>query len=129
MRYLLFLLLLAMPAQARAQTSAQAIPGVFGSQFRFTEQGGQLLYTSLCAGCHMQNGQGATGAASYPSLRENTHLAAAGYVTGVILRGQRAMPPLGRFLTDRQIADVATYIRQNFGNSYAEPVSETSISR
>lgn len=89
--------------------------------------GGQAVYGNYCVGCHQRNGRGA--APRFPPL------AGSEWVTGdkarlvqIILDGwhepievdgfiyaERVMPKHG-FLTDQEIADVATYIRQSFGN-------------
>jgi mono/diheme cytochrome c family protein len=113
--YALAFLLLAGPPQVHAQQQAD---GVFGSPFHFTETTGRAIYQSVCAGCHMPDGRGATGAAMYPSLRHNPRLAAPGYPIAVILGGQKAMPPFARTLTDRQIAEVVDYIRHDLDNNH-----------
>ncbi len=88
---------------------------------------GEGVYRSLCQGCHMPNGGGAVGAANYPSLANNPRLEAAGYPLTLIVRGQRAMPAVGSFLDDEQVAAVTTYIRTHFGNDYREPVSAEDV--
>ena len=109
-RAALLLLLSAVPAQADA-------PGpTFGNPYRFTEATGQAVYEAACAGCHMPDGRGAVGAAAYPSLRQDGRLAAAAYPVTRVLRGKGAMPPLGRTLSDEQVAAVVDYIRTSFGN-------------
>ena len=40
------------------------------------------------------------------------------YATYVVLHGQKAMPPVGRLMTDEQVAAVVTYVRTHFGNDY-----------
>ncbi len=87
---------------------------------------GEKIYVTYCAGCHQRDGQGA--APRYPPL------AGTEWVTGdkqrlisVILAGLegpievRGEPfdnvmPQHSFLDDGAVAEVATYIRQNFGN-------------
>lgn len=91
----------------------------FGNPFRFTEMGGAAVYAGACAGCHMPDGRGAVGAAAYPSLVQDGRLAAAGYPIVRVLRGRGAMPPLGRSLSDEQVAAVVDYVRTHFGNAYA----------
>jgi len=34
----------------------------FGNPYVFTEQEGEAIYRSVCAGCHMPEGRGASGA-------------------------------------------------------------------
>lgn len=102
-------------------------PGVFGNRFRFMETSGAAVYQSVCAGCHMADGRGAEGAGRYPSLVADPRLASAGYPIAVVLGGQRAMPAFGRLLSDRQVAEVVTYIRQNFQNNYQEVIQNEEI--
>ena len=51
----------------------------FSPAFRFTGQGGEQLFASVCQGCHMPDGKGAAGAGVYPSLAGNKNLEAGGY--------------------------------------------------
>jgi mono/diheme cytochrome c family protein len=104
-------------AMALALTStfaqAQQPDGAFGSPFRFTESTGEATYKNICAGCHMPDGRGASGAAAYPSLRQNPRLTTTAYPIAVITHGQKSMPAFNRTLTERQIAEVAAYIVNN----------------
>jgi glucose/arabinose dehydrogenase/mono/diheme cytochrome c family protein len=88
--------------------------------------GGEKLYVDYCSACHQGNGKG--DAARFPPL------AATSWVTGnktkliqVILNGLEGSinvngktytgtMPKHNFLSDAEIADVLTYVRQNFGN-------------
>src|SRR5882757_5558616 len=115
----LTLALVATAAVAQAQS-----PGAFSSSpFRFTYQEGEAIYRNVCAGCHMPDGRGATGAGAYPALTRNAKLEAAGYPVLLVVNGQKAMPAFGRQLDDNQVAAVVNYIRGNFGNAYADRVS------
>jgi mono/diheme cytochrome c family protein len=96
--------------------AADAPAGLFGSPTHFTEQGGAAVYQGVCAGCHMADGRGASGAGAYPALADDQRLSAAGYAIGVVLHGRAAMPGFARTLSDQQIADVVGYIRTQFGN-------------
>src|SRR4051812_17160241 len=84
----------------------------------FAMQGGEAVFRGICQGCHMADAKGATGAGSYPALAKNAHLAEAGYVITMVLNGHKGMPPFRGHLTDQQIADVANYVRRNFGNRF-----------
>jgi mono/diheme cytochrome c family protein len=75
----------------------------------------------------MPNGQGAQGAGAYPALANDPHLASAGYAIGLVLHGHADMPAFSRTLTNRQIADVLTYLRQNFGNDERDPITEADV--
>lgn len=98
--------------------------------------GGEKIYVQNCASCHQGDGGGAP--PRYPPL-SNTE-----WVTGdkerlisVILNGLKGpievngesysgeMPP-NDFLSDEEVAQVATYVRQNFGNE-ASTVSVNEV--
>ena len=96
---------------------------------RFSEQSGEALYTNVCQACHMGNGQGATGAGQYPSLVKNPKLETSPYVIDVMVHGQKAMPAVGRLMTDDQVAMVIGYIRTHFGNDYSEPVTAEEVKK
>lgn len=103
----------------------------FESRSVLTQATGEGIYQAVCASCHMPDGQGATGAASYPALAENPALEYPEYAVMITLHGQAAMPPLRGVLNDEQVAEVVNYIRTNFGNDYpndpatAEMAAET----
>jgi mono/diheme cytochrome c family protein len=99
----------------------------FGDPYKFTEQSGEAIYRSVCAGCHMPNGLGASGAGTYPSLAANLRLAGPGYPIDTVLKGQKAMPPFGHALTDAQIAAVVTYIRTHFNNRFTGVVTAADV--
>ena len=98
---------------------------------------GEQVYYSYCGTCHQQNGMGASG--RFPPLAETD------WVTGdkerliqVVMHGLEGSievngesynghMPQHSFLSDEQIAQVLTYIRQNFGNN-AGPISEDEVS-
>jgi len=99
----------------------------FGNPNLFTEQGGAAIYRSVCAGCHMPDGRGASGAGTYPSLAADPRLAVFEYPVAVVLKGQKAMPPFGHSLTDEQVAAVVNYIRTGFGNGFAGAVAAADV--
>ena len=119
-----------LPAQESARTSiTKAEPDVMAQ--------GAKLYTEQCATCHGEQGQGRAGA--YPALAGNrgVTLAHAGNVIRTIQNGGYApstqanprpygMPPFRHTLSDEEIAAVATYIRQSWGN-LASPVHGVSL--
>jgi mono/diheme cytochrome c family protein len=97
--------------------------------FRFTEKTGEDLFASACQGCHMPDGNGAIGAGTYPSLQKNSNLEPAGYPVYVIVRGQKAMPPIGALMSDDQVAAVVNYLRTHFGNPYQDAVTAEDVKR
>jgi mono/diheme cytochrome c family protein len=93
----------------------------------FAMQGGEAVFRGICQGCHMADAKGATGAGSYPALAKNAHLTEAGYVITMVLNGHKGMPPFRGHLTDQQIADVANYVRKNFGNRFRGEVKPEDV--
>lgn len=94
---------------------------------QFGEHTGEALYANLCQACHMSDGQGAVGAGRYPSLARNETLKTNGYPVSLVLRGQKAMPPFGRMLSDDQVVAVVNYIRTHFGNDYTDAVTAQDV--
>jgi mono/diheme cytochrome c family protein len=91
--------------------------------WQFDEQGGADLFDNVCAACHQPDAKGAVGAAAYPPLAGDKKLASTDFALTVLFKGLRGMPPLGRMMSDEQVADVINYVRTHFGNSYADAVS------
>ena len=120
------LVLLAAPALAdTAAPPPPPRPNARGGMFPM--QGGEAIYKGVCQGCHMPDAKGAVGAGMYPALAGNAKLEEAGYPLGVIINGQKAMPPLGPYFNDTQIADVVNYIRTHFGNHYTDKVTAAEV--
>ena len=99
--------------------------------------GGKMRYQVLCAACHQMNGQGLAGLA--PPLAasewvEGPH----GRLSRIIMHGvggeitaagvtfNLEMPPLGSALDDQAIAEIMTYVRNEWGNS-ATPISNSEV--
>ena len=90
-----------------------------------SETDGARLYNSACASCHGRDGQG-TGDGFYPSLSQNSALTGLhpnnlvmAIIEGVERKGadlQVSMPALGGDLNDQQVAAIANYSLQRFGN-------------
>jgi len=107
------------------------------SPAQFSKLDGAGVYSHVCQGCHMSQGQGAKGAGSYPALAQDPNIASAPYIVLTVLKGRRNMPAFGLGshgddkraveLTDAQIADVANYVRSHFGNHYGDSVSEKDV--
>ena len=88
---------------------------------------GQQVYTMVCQACHMADGKGGVGAGSVPALANNPKLKMAAYPITMVLKGRGAMPWFNDLLSPAQTAAVVTYIRTNFGNAYAQPVTEADV--
>jgi len=102
---------------------AQSSDGSFMSSRRFMQRDGEVIYRTVCQGCHMAEAQGAVGAGAYPALANNPKLAVSGYPVLVVVNGSKGMPPFGALLDDEQVAAVVNYVRSHFGNSYPDSVS------
>ncbi|WP_316225036.1 MULTISPECIES: c-type cytochrome [unclassified Bradyrhizobium] len=100
---------------------------------------GQTVYARACISCHQADGTGAPGVT--PPLPGNALLQSGdplstlrvvldGTQNAVMTRAPNAppMPAYARELTDQQIADVATYIRNAWGNA-APAVSADDVRR
>jgi mono/diheme cytochrome c family protein len=114
------------PLAAGAADETHAPPSL-SMGFRFMETTGEELFTSACQGCHMPDGKGAVGAGKYPSLANDGNLQSGGYPVYVVVRGQRAMPPIGAMMSDAQVAAVVNYVRTHFGNQYPDAVSAEDV--
>jgi len=109
-------------AESNSPSSAILSPGS-----RFAESNGAELFAGICQGCHMPDGRGAAGAGYYPSLVSNKNLEAKAYPVYVVVRGQRAMPPVGSMMSDDQVAEVVNYLRTHFGNQYQDMVTVEDV--
>lgn len=100
---------------------------------------GARIYGEQCASCHGRQGQGVAGI--YPRLAGNraVTMEAANNVVQLIRRGgflpstagnprPFGMPPFGQTLNDAEIAAMASYIRQAWGNN-GHPVSTLEVMR
>jgi mono/diheme cytochrome c family protein len=100
---------------------------------------GEVLYTIHCGSCHLDNGQGddilgvslvnnAIVQSHDPATFINVilygpHLPGAPFITD-----RSRMKMLGKRLSDKEIADIATFVRVNFNNN-ASPVSADEVAQ
>ena len=119
----LFALGLAAPAFAQGDSA-----GGGGTQTK-VQATGEGIYNQTCAACHMKDGKGATGAATIPALAANPRLSVAAYPITIALRGKGVMPGFGEYLKPAELAQVLTYVRTHFGNSYDKPVTEADVAQ
>ena len=119
---------------------ALADDSLFTSTAGIGQANGAVIYTHICQGCHMPQGQGAVGAGYYPKLAGDGALASWQYPALIVLQGRNAMPPFGLpanevqqtrtvHLSDAQIAEVVNYVRTHFGNHYRDKVSAAQIAK
>ena len=100
---------------------------------------GEALYIDNCAACHRADGAGVP--RQFPPLRGNSNVQSSDPTTidHFILTGTEtaatdarptplAMPSFAWKLSDREIADMATYIRNSWGNT-APPVSSGDVAK
>lgn len=126
------LLAAAYAPQAFSDEATSVVPAA-----QFSKLDGAGVYSHVCQGCHMTQGQGAKGAGAYPALAQNPNIASAPYLVLTVLKGRKNMPAFGLGshgedkrsveLTDAQIADVANYVRSHFGNHYGDSISEKDV--
>jgi mono/diheme cytochrome c family protein len=120
-------LLLAASISFPANAQEHPVEPSLSKGFRFTETSGEALFASACQGCHMPDGRGAEGAGRYPALANNGNLASAGFPVAMVVRGLRAMPPIGVLMSDDQVAAVVNYVRTHFGNAYDDAVTAEDV--
>lgn len=87
--------------------------------------GKDVYMNARCFACHGEAGNGGVG----PRFREDHFIGLTDYVVGQILIGRGVMPSFADALSDRQIADVATYIRNSWGNRFGgvQPQDVSSV--
>jgi mono/diheme cytochrome c family protein len=86
---------------------------VFG-QNKSDDYGERIFMQNRCFTCHGQQGVGGIGTA----FRDDPFLKFDDYVAGQIMLGRGVMPPFGDKLDDKEIAAVASYIRNSWGNRF-----------
>ena len=137
MKKLLFAGFLLAPLMWSATSSLQNSGGASPQSAPLqSKAAGEKVYKKLCISCHMADGSGVP--------RMNPPLVKTKYVLGdktalinIVLNGlenvdidgdtyTNKMPPLKTVLSDQQVADVLTYIRNSFGNK-ASAISATEV--
>jgi mono/diheme cytochrome c family protein len=117
---------------------ADADSPLFTSRATLGSLNGEQIYTHICQGCHMPDGQGAVGAGAYPKLAADKKFVSWTFVAVTVLDGRNGMPPFGfpagrgtdsgpAHLSDAQIADVVNYVRGHFGNAYKAEVTPEQV--
>ncbi len=84
---------------------------------------GGPLFERNCSGCHGHNGEGIVG----PELAGNPFVGSNSAIINQILEGNtdHGMPPFRGNLTAPQIAAIATYVRNSWGNDFGITSEET----
>jgi len=100
---------------------------------------GKTVYDTYCISCHLADGGGVTNL-NAPLIKTSFVLGAKPTLINILLNGMQGVEidgetyanvmPSQDFLTDKQIADVLTYVRNNFGNkASAVTVAEVAAVR
>lgn len=119
---------LLLPFAAMAQTKRPAVKKVLAvGSLKQSVSDGQVVYQKYCLTCHQTDGSGVPNM-NPPLTRTKWTLGAKTILIQQVLKGSHGtveidgdtfhntMPPMGQTLTDQQVADVLTYVRNNFGN-------------
>jgi mono/diheme cytochrome c family protein len=123
-----------------ASAIACADDASFSSVMTISNVNGEDIYSHICQGCHMPNGEGAIGAGHYPKLAGSAALVSWQYVALTVIGGRNGMPAFGAptslvwdsptvHLDDAQVADVVNYVRSHFGNHYKDRVSASDVAQ
>lgn len=116
------------PASAATDASADSLLTRFSDDpDQFTQTDGAALYRATCQACHMEDGQGASGAGAHPPLAGNPKMRSKHFLAGVILTGYHGMPRFGNQMSDEQVAAVTNYVRSNFGHDYPDQISPEEV--
>lgn len=89
---------------------------------------GKALYQAYCASCHLEDGGGIN--ETFPPLVQTFWVREEDQLLDVLLKGLKGkivvdgleydeMMPAFDFLSDREISEIATYVRSSFGNNYS----------
>jgi mono/diheme cytochrome c family protein len=112
-------------------------PPTLSAEHKKLFDGGKMHYQILCAACHQLTGAGLAGLAP-PLVGSEWVEGPEGRLARIILHGvtgeitaagvtfNLAMPPLGSALDDQAIAEIMTYVRNEWGNS-AAPVTPNAV--
>jgi ubiquinol-cytochrome c reductase cytochrome b subunit len=130
------------PPESQVLSAAAAAempaPGGSGATASTSNGPGASVFSSNCATCHGAQGQGVPGA--FPPLANNpTVTGDPNKVIGIVLNGLHEtisvngqsyngqMPPWKGTLSNKDIAEVITYIRGSLGNNKAAAVTEAQV--
>ena len=78
---------------------------------------GEKVYQANCQACHQANGQGVQG--TFPALAGSKVVASTADQIAILLNGKNAMPSW-KALSDVELAAVATYTKNSWGNKCGE---------
>jgi mono/diheme cytochrome c family protein len=121
-------LLLPVLSSAQTKKPVKKVPSTASgtSTLKLSVDRGKTVYTTYCLSCHQPDGSGVPNL-NPPLIQTKWVLGSKTLLIHQVLKGssgkveidgdtfRNTMPPLPT-LTDQQIADVLTYVRNNFGN-------------
>lgn len=107
--------------KAKTKTTAKADPALAASVTR-----GSVVYKNVCITCHQADGGGVPNM-NPPLIKTQyvlgdkarlAHIVLAGLAEPIEINGDdyKQHMPAQNYLTDQQVADVLTYVRNSFGN-------------
>lgn len=116
------------PGDSRTKVQAgQPVPAQEANSLAGLMEKGKQVYTTTCQACHQASGAGIPGA--FPPLAESEWVTGSpkrmiaivlhGLQGSITVKGQKfqgVMPPFQEQLSSEDIAAVATYVRNSFGN-------------
>lgn len=125
---LVLILCLCIPSLLKAQTKApiKKTAAAGSNPLKLSLERGKTVYATYCLSCHQADGSGVPNL-NPPLTKNQWTLGSKTVLITQILKGSsgkveidgdtfsNTMPPLP-VLSDQQIADVLTYVRNNFGN-------------
>jgi mono/diheme cytochrome c family protein len=129
-------ILINIPVLSAAQTDrAGNHCAVQKSPYRVSMDSGKVVYSNQCLSCHQANGLGMSGI--NPPLNGKGVTGDKTKLIGIIIKGQdtheeingktyQNSMPANPSITDQEIADVLTFIRNSFGNK-ASSVKVTDV--
>jgi mono/diheme cytochrome c family protein len=121
-----FVGVLLFPLIGLAQTKKTSIPAGKGTPLQQSINRGQLVYGVNCLSCHQADGYG-VGNLNPPLVGTSWVLGNKASLIRMVLKGSQGQVeidgekfhntmPAQAHLTDQQLADVLTYVRNSFGN-------------
>jgi cytochrome c oxidase subunit II len=106
------------PAPVEVAAAPAAAPAAAAPSKADLMKAGEKVYLGNCAACHQANGAGIP--PNFPSLVGSAVVKGpADVLVAQIIKGKNLMPPFGH-LSDADIAALATYTRNSWGNSASE---------
>ena len=103
--------------EAPAEEADGAVSGDDAELFAALMDEGASVFARICSACHGANGDQAL-AEHVAILADNSKLENERRVLRRVIHGGGYMPQFGNVLSDREVAAVATFVRNSWGNDY-----------